>query len=289
VPRLNGWLKATAPHHLQFTFYMQNLPLIEAVIINWKRPENVALIVEALRNQTVPCTITICDCHPSPEFSLDEKTRSMVDRVYRWEHNLGAFSRYVPLAGYDHQFTYLTDDDLVPGPKCLEHFLKHSNLTDFGVLGQKGRRIGEDGTYNTERVKRSRKLEEVDIIIQAYFVQTKNLCHVPRLRWEMGVQTQTDTEDDIIICVAMQLYANLNCYLTPKDSDKQTRMNYQELPTPHALSQRTDHRARRTAFAQEAAKYGWRTLHERTTGKTTQKVKPVQQKQQKSFWNFLRK
>jgi hypothetical protein len=272
---------------------MQKQPLIEAVIINWKRPENVALIVEALRNQTVPCTITICDCHLSPEFSLDDKTRSMADRIYRWEHNLGAFSRYVPLGGYDHLFTYLADDDLLPGPKCLEHFLKHSNLTDFGVLGQRGRRIGEDGTYNTERVKRSRKLEEVDIIIQGYFVQTKNLHVVPRLRWEMGMQAQTDTEDDFIICVAMQLYGNLNCYLTPKDSDKETRMNYCELPSPHALAKRSDHKDRRTAFAQEAAKYGWRTLHERTSGKTIPTSQPIKYEQPKTrsmpFWHrFLK-
>ena len=43
---------------------------VEAVVINWKRPDNVAAIVQALKRQTMPCTVTVCDCHDSDEFSL---------------------------------------------------------------------------------------------------------------------------------------------------------------------------------------------------------------------------
>ncbi len=232
-------------------------PPVEVVLINWKRPDNVSAIVDALILQTVPCTITVCDCHPSREFALAPVTLSKIDRVYRWTHNLGAYSRYVPCAGYDHEYTYLPDDDMLPGSRCLEHFLDHARWGRFGVLGQNGRRLKPDGVYRTAKVRRTRKYEEVDLVVRAYFVQTRNLPLIATTRWDFGLQGATDAEDDILLAVAMQLKAGLGCYLTPHSSDEETSVVKTPLPSPHALSQRRDHLARRTDLLRRAQAMGW--------------------------------
>src|SRR6476660_2180280 len=100
------------------------IPAVEVVIINWKRPKNVERIIRAMKDQTVPCTITICDCHQGPEFSLSDDITPLIDRIFKWEHNLGAFSRYVPIASYDHIYTFFIDDDMLPGKRCLETVLQ---------------------------------------------------------------------------------------------------------------------------------------------------------------------
>ena len=236
---------------------------VEVVLINWKRPENVAAIVEAMIAQTVPCTLTVCDCHPSPEFALSCETLSKVDRVYRWTHNLGAYSRYVPMAAFDHPYTYLPDDDILPGSRCLEHFLDHARWDEFGVLGQDGRRLKSDGIYRTARVERTRRFEEVDLVVRAYFVKTKNLAHVASLRWDMGLQGTTDAEDDILLAAAMRLKASLGSYLTPKSGDEETSVMKERLPSPHALSDRADHLQRRTDLLGRLGQMGWQSYASR--------------------------
>ncbi len=238
-------------------------PPVEAVLINWKRPENVVAIVDALARQSVPCTITLCDCHPEPRFALPPEALRNVDRVYRLTHNLGAYSRYVPCAGYDHEYTYLADDDMVPGERCLEHFLDHARWGKFGVLGQNGRRMRPDGVYRTARVKRTRAYEEVDLVVRAYFAQTRNLSRIAEMRWDLGLQGQEHVEDDILLAVAMQLKAGLGCYLTPRSSDPETSIVRESLPSPFALSKRDDHRARRTDLFRRAGLMGWRPYSSR--------------------------
>jgi hypothetical protein len=232
--------------------------LVETVLINWKRPKNVAQIVSALQSQTEPCTITVCDCHPSAEFALDDKTISSIDRLYRWSHNCGAFSRYVPTGGYDHQFTFFLDDDMLPGLKCVEHFLRSARqIGDFGVLGQDGRIIPEDGIYRYGHVPRRETFVETDVIVRGYFVSTRNLSYIQKFRWTIGYFDEPLPEDDLILCTALQVSAGLYCYLTPLDPDQETLMNKRELNNDYALSMRSDHLTKRREFLQRARQFGW--------------------------------
>jgi hypothetical protein len=248
-------------------------PPVEVVLINWKRPENVGRIVAALAAQSVPCTITLCDCHPSEEFALPAETLARVDRRYRWAHNLGAYSRYVPCAGYDHEFTYLPDDDMLPGARCLEHFLDHAPARPFGVLGQLGRRLKADGVYRTANVERTRALEEVDLVVRAYFVRTRHLAHLPAMRWDLGLQGATDAEDDILLAAAMQLRAGLGSFVTPKSADPETSVQLEKLPSPHALAGREDHLRRRTDLLRRVAHMGWQPYAERSGSALTRKIR----------------
>jgi len=235
---------------------------IEAVIINWKRPKNVSKIVIALRNQTVPCTITVCDCHPSDEFALSKRTLSKIDRIYRWTHNLGAFSRYVPLPSFDHQYTLFIDDDMLPGKKCLEYFLDcTTTIPKFGVLGQLGRIIDKDGIYRPRDITRTEYFIETDFIIRAYFTETKNLHHLLKFRWHINYFNEELPEDDLLLCASLKFYENLSCYLLPFNSDIETLVNKKELSTEYALSKRNNHISKRREFVKMLIEMGFPTVN----------------------------
>lgn len=250
--------------------------LVEAVLINWKRPSNVKRIVQALKNQTIPVTITICDCNPDPLFSLDEETISMVDRIYRWTHNLGAFSRYTPMASYDHPYTFLIDDDLLPGEKCVETFLRAAiEMPEFGVLGQFGRILDNDLIFRPREIPLTSSFTEVDFIVRAYFVKTRHLYNITRFRWEIGYFEEAFPEDDLLLCASLKHYENRACYLIPFNGDAETLVCKEELGATHALSTRTDHYYKRREFVKRLMYYGWKPINNRNTGPGMSKVEHV--------------
>jgi hypothetical protein len=231
---------------------------VEAVVINWKRPGNIEKIVDALRTQSTPCTVTVCDTHLRDEFALSPTTLAGADRVYRWGHNTGPYSRFVPLAAYDHEYTFFVDDDMTPGARCVEHLVATAEtLPGFGSLGQMGRIVPGDGRYKARNVSRLPSAREIDILVRGFFVRTRNLHHVAQLRWLMNYTEEQVPEDDMLLCVAMRLCAGLRNYLTPADPDPETLMNRNELPDPHALHRRPDHLRRRVDFMLAARAIGW--------------------------------
>jgi len=237
------------------------MKLVETVIINWRRPHNVKKIVQALAEQTVPVTITICDCHNEEQYALDPATLSMADRVYRWTHNVGAYSRYTPLASYDHLYTFFIDDDLLPGKKCMEAYLEAAvQMPEFGVLGQFGRIIDADDMYRPWNLSLSDSFIETDFIIRAYFVKTRHLSSVVRFRWEIGYFDAALPEDDLLLCAALKYYEKLPCYLIPYNNDPETLVGKQEQNTDHALSARKDHYLKRSQFIERLKYYGWRSI-----------------------------
>lgn len=236
----------------------------EVVITNWKRPSNVAEMVRALKSQSVPCTITICDCHPSAEFALDEQTLSTVDRLYRWQQNWGGYNRYVPAGAYDHPFTFFLDDDMLPGERCVEHFLAHAaRLESFGVLGQLGRIISPDNVYRWADVNRSGEFIETDFVVRGYFVRTENLHYIQQFRWKMGLLGEAIFEDDMLLCASLRACAGLSCYLTPSDDEPETLVNKLNLDEAFAISARDEHLPNRTGFLRRAMDAGWTPLHAR--------------------------
>ena len=235
---------------------------VEAVVINWRRPENVAEIVRALKAQTLPCTVTVCDCHDALEFRLPQSALPYIDRLYRWQHNLGSFNRYIPLGGYDHRYTFFIDDDLVPGARCVEHFWTQAEkLRTFGALGQIGRIVTASGDYRPLNVARGPDFTEVDSLVRAYFVPTHCLTYVPQMRALLG--QAHDPEDDILLAVALSMLGGLATYLTPADPDPQTQVNWQELPSPHARGARNVHFPARSRLLRDAMDLGWRPVRAR--------------------------
>lgn len=236
---------------------------IEVVITNWKRSCNYEKILESLRGQTIPCTITICDCHPSEEYALSASVLSGADRIYRWGHNLGGYNRYAPIGAYDHQYTFFMDDDILPGKKCLEFFLETAlNLNnEFGVLGQYGRLITGGNKYVGGDVARESKIKEVDFIVQAYFVKTSNLYSLLKFKWEIGYFDDKLPHDDLLLGSSLKYYHDLRCYLLPLCSDPEKTFDRRSLNNDYAHCSLPDHYQLRQQFINRIIFYGWKPLH----------------------------
>jgi hypothetical protein len=243
------------------------IKIIEVVIINWKRPKNVAQIVTALRQQTVECTITICECNPSAEFALDEETKSMADRIYTFSNNFGSYNRFVPIGSFDHLYTFFIDDDLLPGRRCLETYLMAAGkIGEFGVLGQFGRTLEQDNVYRPNEILQQDTFIETDFIIRAYFVKTCYLHNVIKFRWEIGYFDDTIFgEDDLLLCASLKYFEGLSCYQLPFNHDPETRVNKKELSDEYALSKRDTHYIKRTKIVKRLLYYGWQPLHATST------------------------
>jgi predicted O-methyltransferase YrrM len=231
---------------------------VEAIVVNYKRPRNVLRIVAALRDQSEPCDVTLIDAAAGAEFALDQEAHEAADRVFSLDHNFGPYNRFVPLAAFASEFTYFQDDDMVPGRRVIEHFLRAADtLGTFGVLGQDGRIVDADGTYHVVGVPRTLDFQPVDIVCRGYFVRTSNLPAVVRQRFEMSLIPDESLEDDLLLCTAMNMVCGLGNYLTPIDPDGETLMNRQELPDDFARCRRHGHARVRTEFCRAAMAVGW--------------------------------
>ena len=233
-------------------------PLVEVVIDHWRRPANVPRLLAAFRAQSVPCRLTLVHCAPDAE--VPAEWRRLADRVLVLPDQ-GSSTRFAPAGIFDCEFTYWQDNDMLPGQRCLEHFLEWAGRVEkFAVLGQMGRRWPVSGTYWADEVRRGAVAMPVDFVVRAYFVRTRDLHWMEAFRWRMGAGLPL-FEDDLLLCMALRFYTEKPCLLTPWDEDAETLANREELPAPHALSADWGrHLDRRTEFVRRGIAAGWRPL-----------------------------
>ena len=236
---------------------VRDIPVVECVVVAW-RAQNLERIIQAFRQQTIPCRITVitsgrmADDEPVPEEVLVQG-----DRVFRTSQEFGAFNRYIPSFVYESEFVYFHDDDMLPGNRLLEHFLAHARkLKSFGVLGQLGRRfiLGE---YNHWDVKRRDRVEAVDVVVRGYFMPARHLPEVLESIHLLGLKPgRDDLEDDLLLAWTMARLG-LKCWVTPNDDDVETCMVRVELSPADARSSRGAHLAVRNAFLQKHWHPAW--------------------------------
>lgn len=213
---------------------------VEVVISNFCRYDNVVKIVEAFKNQSVPCIITICDC------ASDESQRvrdDLANNIFRFK-NYGPFNRYIPSFSYSCVWTYFHDDDMLPGNKTIEHFLMAANEKSDGALfGQVGRNIIK--RYNTIDVQRQKECIECSMLVRGYFVKTKFLPYVKLFKDHIPFPVR---EDDMLLSWAIKTYTDKKIYLTGDTGELNERMNIEELPDTNALSSDPNHISKREKF-----------------------------------------
>lgn len=224
---------------------------VEVVLINWKRPDNIKKVIARLREQTWPITITLVDCAAGPEFQLPNDVKQSADNLYTLHENYLCFNRYVPAFNYHSDFTLFLDDDMLPGKKCVEHFVKASrDRKDCSLFGQIGRKFWKQ--YQARTIPRKhQEFVPVDLIVRGYFLRTRCLPDVLRLRLELD---QSVRNDDMLLAVAIGRITQSPILLTPLDGDPESLMNLEELPAPYAAADEPDHRSSREAFWVEVNK-----------------------------------
>jgi hypothetical protein len=236
-------------------------PPVEAVLINWRRPQHLARILAALRAQTVPCRVTVVECAANSEWQLPTEVAAQADSLFHEHDDWGPFARFVPVLGFRAPWLLFLDDDFVPGPRALEHLLATAasllgtppgtlprpGKRPLGALGERGRRLAHGG-YTATEVPRSARPERVDALVRAHFLPAENLAHLLALRARHPqLFTPPVCDDDLLLALALR-EAHLPIYLTPEAADPATRLLAEELPEPHAMSARAGHLTRRDAF-----------------------------------------
>ncbi len=130
--------------------------VVEVVIVNWKRPENVRRIVAAFAQQKRLCSITLIEAANQPQYALPQEVLRKADRHFIFSDNFGSFNRFVPCLGYMAPYTLFHDDDLLPGRHAIEHLLLcAAEHPHFSVMGEFGRHISAEGKELTRDQRRS--------------------------------------------------------------------------------------------------------------------------------------
>lgn len=211
--------------------------MIEVILINWKRPENVAIIAEAFRAQSVPCKLKLCDVS-TEDFRIPARTRNLFDEVFTWDRNYGCYNRFVIVMSVQSETLWFHDDDMKPGPHFVA-FLESQNL-EGGVGSQRGNRVM--GEYYQD-VPRTAETQRVDFNCRGYYLRTEDTHYVHTFmnRFQLWDYSK---HDDILMAKAIQFYTGRCAQLFPS-SEPETSMNIENLPEPHSCWRSPEHRPMR--------------------------------------------
>ena len=234
-----------------------------SVVQNWRRPANVAAVVDAIRSQTVPSKLAIVDCGLDG-YALPPDVLAKADYVFRVDRaNLGPCCRFIPSMMIPQiPLTMFWLDDFLPGPRCLESFLAFSDTLfrrDAATIGQDGRLFADDCTIIRRRqYAEAGKAVESDVIVSSELCLTREVHNAIRFRDfmvdEYGADQISLFEDDLYLCLGIRRSIGVRSRVfTPQDESESHRAT--RLSSAHALASRPDHDTRRKEFVEMAMRF----------------------------------
>jgi glycosyltransferase involved in cell wall biosynthesis len=250
----------------------------QVVLVNWRRPENVAIILDALHKQTVPFDkIVLVDNGAQDGYAVSKEALKLVtDHWIFPDSGLGPPCRFAPaLIDYRPKYTLFIDDDMLPGPKAHAHLISTAaRLNDnFATIGEIGRIYEHDDAtdqliYKVRDV--NRKLTAPTIVhltCRAHFVKTIDVKHAIWLRDELlrttgqppAGEDDWTRHDDILLCHGIQERARKYSFLTTKQIDQEINLVLAKLPDHHAMSHRAGHVPSRQLLINKCSERGYLT------------------------------
>ena len=204
---------------------------VEVVVLNWKRPANVARIVAALNGQETPCVVTIID---TPQSKFTRPAGLRIDNIYTREDR-GPYTRYT-VERYGCEYTLFLDDDILPDRDFVGRFIQCAQEKPDDLLGICGRRL-PDGRYNYRGIARSETFQPVDMLVRLYWIPTRHLARIGPFYagWVAAGHSPILLDDDILMTWAMRPVAR--SWVIPKGG-----ATCRGLPEPHATARRTPNR-----------------------------------------------
>ncbi len=241
-------------------------------LISWKRPHNIAKVIEALRRQTVPTYIALVACAQGTEFALPPDVLDQADIVFTVDHNLGPCSRFIPplMLSHEYDYTFFAVDDHLPGPQTLAWMLDTARILngEYCTIGQDGRRIVDGEILKSRGRMRPNQTTPMDVITSSELCPTRWIREAVVFRDQMASKFGSDfkwIEDDLILCLGLQLRLRQHfnkpvpCYLTPEPPSELASWRMRKLYAPHALCARENHWLDRNEFVRQATEMGWQT------------------------------
>lgn len=209
---------------------------VEVVITNWRRPGNIPLVRDSIRNQTERVWITLIDASETPGNAC---VTDGFDRVFKMP-NLGSWNRMVMAGGYDCEYTLFIDDDVLAGPTMVETFLKFADQVqnNFGVIGFKGRDYVDGNLVIVDDPKQGAQV--CAWLARLYFIKTRDLHFGLGERHRIGSRIRLPSiHIDAVMCMGITRATGQPCYVMPSVPG----MEWDALPANDAVWQKESYRA----------------------------------------------
>lgn len=112
-----------------------------ALLLNWKRPENIKIIIELLKSQTIPIEILLWNNN------VDDHTKYDVDLQINSEKNLMCLPRWFMGLYASSEYVFSLDDDLVFNDlKVIEDCIDFIGKRDIAI-GKTGVILNQEKNY----------------------------------------------------------------------------------------------------------------------------------------------
>ncbi|MEM7587717.1 MAG: hypothetical protein AAF560_30295 [Acidobacteriota bacterium] len=223
-------------------------PRALALVLSWRRPDNLPRVIEGLRRQSFIDDIMIFHNHPS-----DRRMEGCLNVVS--DHNFGCAVRHQLAQLLDYETFVFSDDDLMLtedlAPQLMPVIRAYGQRSVIGLFGHMLDRQRPNAAYSHGERVTTREVRPVDLVKGRFHVLSRACLQAISAP---GLNTPALlAEDDIRVNVAAQWAFDEPSYLVPVRGVK-------DLPAPHARWRRKDHLQARDQAVYDGLQLGWRPL-----------------------------
>ena len=150
--------------------------MITAILLNWKRPENIIKTIKSIRDQSIPIKICLWNNNP------DDKTRYDVDIQIDSPNNFKCYPRWMMASLVETDYIFTLDDDLMLNDnnviKDILTFYDSINI-NTAIVGYTGVILNQDKDYwKSEHVTEPKNIDiKVDIVKGRFMFMNKSLIN----------------------------------------------------------------------------------------------------------------
>jgi hypothetical protein len=150
---------------------------ITAILLNWKRPENIVKTIKSIRDQSIPVKICLWNNNP------DDRTRYDVDVQIDSSNNFKCYPRWMMASLIETDYIFTLDDDLMLADdnviKDTLEFYESININDTPIVGYTGVILNQDKEYWTsEHVEYPKNIDiRVDVVKGRFMFMNKSLIN----------------------------------------------------------------------------------------------------------------
>ncbi|MEM9305278.1 MAG: glycosyltransferase family A protein [Pseudomonadota bacterium] len=219
-----------------------------AIVLSWKRTENLPYVIRGLRRQSYVDDIMIFHNHPS-----DRRMDGCIN-VFS-DHNFGCAVRHQLALLLDYDYFVFIDDDLMLSrdlaPWLVPQRDKHGERRILGLVGHTLNLANQTAPYSSGSSSVSKTPRAVDLVKGRFHMLSRGAIQAI---CDAGLHTRALlAEDDIRANVAVQMAFGEPGLLVPA-------VGVRYLPEPHGRWHRSNHLDDRDQAVQEAMELGWRPL-----------------------------
>jgi hypothetical protein len=170
-----------------------------ALLLNWKRKDNLIQVIDAIKSQTVGVEIILWNNNPEDQTAYD------VDIQINASSNLLCWPRWLMASYASTEYVFTNDDDLMfADNRVIQDCIRYVNKCDC-MIGYAGVKLSNKGYFGSMHISQPpEKDTKVNILKGRFmFLKKEYLKNVPIIPYKMMTPTQIKggyrIEDDLLI------------------------------------------------------------------------------------------